>query len=188
MIKAVIFDCFGVLASDEWPMFRDQFFSAAQARKDIEAVRDKIDRGMLPRTEFIERIVQHTGMTPQEIDKRLHANRPNMQLLEYVATLKLTYKIGMLSNVSSDRTPEIFGAYHTLFDRIVLSCDIGVAKPGKQAYNKAAEQLGVQASECVFVDDRSENIVAAELAGMTGLHFSDTKQCIKDLQELLHED
>ena len=115
----------------------------------------------------------------------MHANEPNEALLEYIAELKAKYKIGMLSNVSNDRTRQLFGGRRDLFDAITLSCDIGVTKPHVQAYEIAAQQLGVAPSECVFVDDRSENVAAARQAGMLGVEYGDFNELRKRLLEVL---
>ncbi len=54
-----------------------------------------------------------------------------------------------------------------------VSCHTGVRKPSKEAYLGAAESLGVSPRECLFVDDRHENVAAAEAVGMRGHVFCD---------------
>jgi HAD superfamily hydrolase (TIGR01509 family) len=53
-----------------------------------------------------------------------------------------------------------------------VSCHTGVRKPSKQAYLGAAAALGVAPGECLFVDDRPENVAAAEALGMRGHVFA----------------
>ncbi len=52
-----------------------------------------------------------------------------------------------------------------------VSCRTGVRKPDPRAYAGAAAVLGVDAARCVFVDDRADNVEAAEALGMTGVVF-----------------
>ncbi|MCA9548600.1 MAG: HAD family phosphatase [Myxococcales bacterium] len=50
-----------------------------------------------------------------------------------------------------------------------VSCETGHRKPDPEAYLHAARSLGVPTCDCVFVDDREENVVAAEAVGMQGI-------------------
>jgi FMN hydrolase / 5-amino-6-(5-phospho-D-ribitylamino)uracil phosphatase len=52
-----------------------------------------------------------------------------------------------------------------------VSCHTGVRKPSKEAYLGAAAALGVAPGDCLFVDDRRENVAAAEAVGMRGHVF-----------------
>lgn len=63
-----------------------------------------------------------------------------------------------------------------LFDHVLESWRIGTRKPEARAYEIAAETLGVSPSECVFADDLSFNVEAAEALGMTGIHVTDAKE------------
>ncbi len=53
------------------------------------------------------------------------------------------------------------------FDAILLSCDIGVAKPDKRMFELAAKKLKVPLSDCVFVGDKhGSDIQGAHDAGI----------------------
>ena len=54
-----------------------------------------------------------------------------------------------------------------------VSCHTGVRKPSEAAYLGAATALGVAPQDCFFVDDRPENVAAAEAVGMAGHVFRD---------------
>ncbi|MDX3020140.1 HAD-IA family hydrolase [Streptomyces acidiscabies] len=61
----------------------------------------------------------------------------------------------------------------TLFSRTVYSARIGVNKPDKRAYEAALEAAGVpHPATTLFVDDRLENVEAAEQLGLQGLHYT----------------
>jgi putative hydrolase of the HAD superfamily len=55
-----------------------------------------------------------------------------------------------------------------LVDEIVLSCEVGCAKPDPGIYTLAAERLGVVPAEILYIDDAEVNVHAAEELGMTG--------------------
>jgi putative hydrolase of the HAD superfamily len=57
--------------------------------------------------------------------------------------------------------------------RVVSSARIGSAKPDPAIYRAAAERAGVPARRCLFVDDTTAHVRAAEAAGMTGLVYRD---------------
>ena len=46
-------------------------------------------------------------------------------------------------------------------------------KPDARIYRIALARLSVEPNEAIFVDDFSENVVAAWALGMTGVHFAD---------------
>lgn len=76
-------------------------------------------------------------------------------------------RVGLLSNCSSD-VPGVFAetALAALVDDAVFSCDVGLAKPDRRIFLLAADRLGVDPEDCLFVDDREENLEAARRVGM----------------------
>ena len=71
-----------------------------------------------------------------------------------------------------------------LFDEIVTSYESGLAKPDKAIFEFTLKKMGLEPSECVFVDDMEKNIKAAEGVGMKGVLFQDTEQLKSDLKKL----
>ena len=60
-----------------------------------------------------------------------------------------------------------------VFADIVVSGFVGLTKPDPRIYALALERFGRCGAECAFVDDRPENVAAAEELGMSGLLFRD---------------
>ena len=58
-----------------------------------------------------------------------------------------------------------------LFDVIVDATYTGILKPDPRAYTAVTEALGLQAEECVFVDDQKRNADGGVKAGMQVVHF-----------------
>lgn len=56
------------------------------------------------------------------------------------------------------------------FEHVFLSHEIGLRKPGAEAFSHALEKMSVRAERTVFVDDLEENIRAAERMGMKTVH------------------
>ena len=91
---------------------------------------------------------------------------------------------GLLSNSwGSDGYPrELFP---DLFDAVVISGEVGMRKPEPRIFRHAAEALGLQPEECVFVDDILANITAAEEIGYTGVLHTDSGETAARVAELL---
>lgn len=59
-----------------------------------------------------------------------------------------------------------------LLDDVVVSGREGVAKPDPAIYRLAADRAGLPLTALVFVDDKPENVAAAETLGMAGIVYS----------------
>jgi len=60
------------------------------------------------------------------------------------------------------------------FDVVVVSCEVGAAKPNPVIFEMCLSQLGVKPRQALFVDDRIENIEGAARLGLQTLHFIGT--------------
>jgi len=90
---------------------------------------------------------------------------------------------GLLSNSWGNGYPrELFAER---FDAVVISCEVGMRKPESRIFLHAAELLGLEPAECVFIDDIAANIAAAEQLGFTGVLHTDTATTRQRLSELL---
>jgi putative hydrolase of the HAD superfamily len=58
------------------------------------------------------------------------------------------------------------------FDVVVVSYEVGLAKPDPRIFELCLSRLGAHAGEALFVDDRAENVAAAERLGIRTLHFT----------------
>jgi putative hydrolase of the HAD superfamily len=54
-----------------------------------------------------------------------------------------------------------------LVDAVVLSCEVGAAKPSAQIFRHALEQLGVPAGAALFVDDQRAFCAGAVALGIS---------------------
>jgi len=100
------------------------------------------------------------------------AQGPISANLDLARGLRGRYKVSVLSNadVSLRERLEREGML-SIFDDVVISAEVGVAKPEAAVFRMAAERLGLAPAECVFVDDWDKNVEAAREVGMHALHF-----------------
>ena len=107
-------------------------------------------------------------------------------ILDFLRSIKPTHKVGLISNAWSGLRDYIFREkFDDAFHRMIISAEVGVAKPEAKIYQIALEQFEVSPSEAVFVDDVVENIEACEKIGMKGVHFKDAESALQQVREVL---
>jgi epoxide hydrolase-like predicted phosphatase len=90
---------------------------------------------------------------------------------------------GMLSNSWGGGYPrELFPE---LFDAVVISSEVGMRKPEPRIFRHAAQLLGLEPAECIFVDDIDANVAAAEQLGFTGVLHRSADGTAERVAELL---
>lgn len=83
-----------------------------------------------------------------------------------LARLKTKYKIVVLSNGDPDML-EAAKSYHKIpFDRVISVQEAGSFKPDVATYTKAAEIIGVEMKEALFVANHAFDCIGAKSAGM----------------------
>lgn len=190
MIKAIIFDCFGVVITDG--------FAEAYTRAGGDYVRDydfiyqtvqDSSAGKIPSS--VPVFASRLGITEDEWKHILTSDRQvNFELLEYTRVLKKKYKVAMLTNIGSAGVRRVFdpGLLEKYFDPIVESAQIGYAKPEARAYETAADMIGVRLDECVFVDDRQDYIDGAQAVGMKTVLYKDFISFKSELELIVDKD
>lgn len=192
----MLFDFGGVLTTPVWDSF------AAFCRSeglDPDAIRDMfrtdpealallrgLERGDLDEPEFERRFGERLGLRDHErlIDSLFAGMRPLEAMIDAVRAVRAGgLRTGLVSNSWSvdhyDRE-----LLRSLFDRVVISAEVGMHKPEPGIYLLAAERLGVEPDGCVFVDDLRENCEGAEAVGMTSLRHREPAETIVRLGEL----
>ena len=146
------------------------------ARTHFELVMD-FDRGEMKPRQFYEEVIHRfkakiAFRTFYEIYNDVFSLR--QPVLETLKRLRSKYRLVLLSNTDVMRFgfvrqnfPEIF-----LFDAYVLSYEVGYMKPHPQIYRAALEQAEAKPQECIFIDDREENIEGAQRLEINTILFT----------------
>ena len=106
---------------------------------------------------------------------------------EFVSSMKEEgFNIYVLSN-ASDTFYEYFPKFLPLdfFDGVMISADVHLIKPDIRIYKAFLEKYGRKPEECLFIDDRINNVEGAEAAGMRGIIFNNDFQRLSDLLHVL---
>lgn len=173
MIKAVIFDCFGVLIGDAYVAIKT---AHPEIISEMAVLSRKAGLGEITsaeRQDMIVELLNETGIDGRAVlTGAIDGIQRNPALLKEIKTLRKKCKVGLLSNVGvgfwkrfSKEETEVY------FDDVVLSYQVGLVKPDAEIFKLATERLDVSPSECVFIDDDERNVRAAEKCGMKGIVY-----------------
>jgi putative hydrolase of the HAD superfamily len=72
-----------------------------------------------------------------------------------------------------------------MFDAVIESSRVGVRKPDRRFYELACEELGIDPSEAVFLDDLGVNLKPARDMGMATIKVTDPAEALAELSELI---
>ncbi len=188
MIKAIIFDCFGVLTSSSWKEFWSSLPTQKQ-QEEARALNRNYDAHKLSHEEFLQKLSTVTGRTSKQIVETLFGTpeQKNIKLLSYIKSLKPRYKIAILSNVATNWITEelLTETEQLLFDDIVQSFQLGITKPDPKIFHIAAKRLGLKTSECLLIDDIERYCEAARREGMQTIVYDNFGQMKTELETLL---
>ncbi len=186
-IRAIIFDCFGVLVSGSLEQFISKHLAhdATLVRRAHE-LNDQASLGLISYEDQIMGFAEMAKIPAGEVHKEMDKNPRNEALLAYIEThLYGKYKIGFPSNASDNWLDDLFLKKDLeLFDDFVLSYSVKLAKPDPLIYELAANRLNVEPSECVFVDDIERYCEGATAVGMQAIQYSHMQDFKLKLEEL----
>ncbi|MBC7582044.1 HAD-IA family hydrolase [Aeromicrobium sp.] len=189
MIKAIIFDCFGVIITDALSVIVSEL--SVTNPQGAQKVRDLVrasNRGVLDPQDSNQQIADILGLSFAEYQQQVRDGElKDPRVMNLIKELRRTYKTAMLSNISGEGMLKRFSEAERAeyFDVMVASADIGFAKPETEAYEITADRLGVRLEECVFLDDKQDFCDAARSVGMQAITFETFDQAHEDLNTIL---
>lgn len=187
MIKAIIFDCFGVLTADSWHEFRIGLPSDKQ--NQASELNRQYCAGALSKEDFLKSVAHLTGYTEDSIHQLIdNENQKNTPLLEYIKQLHQDYKIGLLSNVASNWICDhlLIPEEQALFDEMIFSYEVGMTKPDPRIFALMCERLRVEPNEAVMVDDIERYCEAARDSNMQAVVYGNLLQLKRDIDHILN--
>jgi epoxide hydrolase-like predicted phosphatase len=189
MIKAVIFDCFGVLLQREGHEFYKSG-NPKSVQKQIDAFEEQADLGLISEEEFNKSVAELTGTTAAKVRAETSKYTRNQELLNFALELRSEYQVSMLTNVSKDTIGHFFTTdeQRFMFDDVVISSEVGLIKPDPEIFALAARRLALRPEECIFIDDTAKNCEAAAKSGIQALAYLGNKHTIKMIKMFLAYD
>ncbi|MEV5505581.1 HAD family hydrolase [Streptomyces orinoci] len=180
-MTAVLFDMFGVIARQQSPASRARLAQTAQVPAEAFwdaywSLRHPYDRGDQLGPEYWAKVAARLGTrfdeqrTGELIAADVHSwSELDQEMVEFVSALSRGgVRTGLLSNIPEELAAH-YEQQHTWlehFSVLAFSCRIGHAKPEPGAYLWCAEHFQLPPGGILFVDDREDNVRAAEALGM----------------------
>ena len=174
--------CEGLTVSHEGylRMFRDDPILAQYEKGEIS--REQFLDHFLPRLRF-------RGDPEQFVRIWRSICRANQPMIDFARSLSSRYDIYFLSNTGEMHVPYVYDRFPDLrcFKGDALSYRIGALKPERAFYERALRRLDLRAEECLFIDDRPENIEGAEACGLRSILYTRAEETIRAVTHALAE-
>jgi putative hydrolase of the HAD superfamily len=196
-IRAVFFDFGGVIARTEYQAPR-QYLAERLGMEYEDIVKIVFDSPSSDRAavgeisaeehwaEVMKRLRQPMSEEATIREEFFAGDVIDRKILDYLRSLRSDYYVGLISNAWSDLRDYITNQkFADAFEHMIISAEVGAAKPGARIYQIALEQAGVSPNEAVFVDDFYANIEGCQAVGMHGIHFKNPEQALNELKQLL---
>jgi putative hydrolase of the HAD superfamily len=109
----------------------------------------------------------------------------NHELLDVIPRIAVE-EIYLATNQEPVRAKHIAGLYtdRPWLTGILVSHEIGHAKPDRAFFDQALARIGRQPQECLFIDDKQTFVAGAIAAGLPSIHFHTNREIIADLAAL----
>lgn len=185
-LRAVIFDYGGVLRDDGregwsavdrdsglpagalWSTFHDipEYQQSRRGAIDADAFRAAIRRHLAT----VVGDAAHAAAALTALDRYL-AELPvldaDMRVLVERLRAAGRVRLGLLSNAGRGWTARLRAhGVADLFDDVVVSADVGLAKPDPEVFRLAARRLGIEPAACLMVDDQPQHLLGAQRVGL----------------------
>lgn len=187
MVKALIFDCFGVLVGSSYDYLKS-LAPTSQAVEDLNDLIYQAERGYISKAEYetlICELLNISNSQLNEISKSYHVKlTKTVDLLSEKRHEGL--KIALLSNVAKYTLESIFTDFElgSMFDDMVISSETNLVKPDPLVYELVANRLDLKPEECVMIDDLETNVRGAAAIGMKGIVYKNIDQLKSDLDKI----
>lgn len=197
MIKNIIFDCGRVIMQyDEH--YISSFFAEDKADIDLLATVgmsrkywNAFDEGSLAEADYLvevkKELPEHLHSAVEKLCANWTSHMPPIPGIEAVISeIKASgKKLYLLSNFNKRLRNELHLAPSLkLFDGLVISGEIGMTKPDVNIYKYLVDTYKLDPAECIFIDDRADNLEAGEKIGIKGYLFDgDSEKFLSYLKE-----
>ena len=197
MAMTIIFDLGGVLVHLDWDKVCGPLANLSDLSYD--AVRKEVENGPIVQSSMLG------ALNPREFHRelcaRLHINIPfdrfidlwngllsaNEDMTPLVEELASGHDLALASNTDAihfSYARQHFGVLRA-FNRCFLSYEMGLIKPDPAFFHHVLDSLQTAPGDCLFIDDKPENVQSAEDTGINALVFESVDKLKADLKALL---
>jgi putative hydrolase of the HAD superfamily len=191
--RIVLFDLFGVIALHQRPGALAEMAASCHAPADAFteaywALRPAYDAARQSAPQYWTAVLRRLSrpVDTGTIEKLRLADidswsRVDDDMVAYVQSLRSRAQVAVLSNIPADHARAFRAAQPWLenLDYVAFSGMINVAKPEPSAFRRCVTAMHAAPADFLFVDDREENVRAAQAVGMTGHVFTGLGKLVK---------
>jgi putative hydrolase of the HAD superfamily len=180
----VVFDFFGVICSEVAPPWLAGYFPPAKVKEIRDTLFVAADRGDVSQEELFARLGALVGISRERLVAEWNDRaKVDPEMIALIRGLRGRCRLGLLSNAAGPFARGIINAHEIepLFDAIIISAEVRMAKPEPDIFRAMLAKLDIAAADAVMIDDNPNNIAAAAALGMETILF---KSCA-ELKEAL---
>lgn len=196
MLKNIVFDLGNVLVKFDSNELIYSFFNKRQEEVKsfyFDSLWNEYDQGLYSVKEMIEKGVKQFPELELCIKKLMyHWTEFVIPLKDNVAYIKdlkqLGFNVYILSNIPEDDTKYLrsLGVFDNI-DGGIFSYEYKKIKPDPEIFHILLEKYNLKASECLFLDDRKDNVVVASNLGFKTIEVKDSSKVIDLIKEKISE-
>jgi len=195
-VTALFWDVGGVILTNGWD--RDEraaaverfYLDAADFDQRHEAANDAWEKGQITLDEYLDRAIFYCPRPFSRAEfkdflfAQSHENHGTRVVLDEV-TASGRYLLATLNNESAELNDYRIRQFRLTrnFAVFFTSCYLGVRKPGEAIFRMALGVTQRAPEECIFIDDRLENLDGPRTLGMHTIHFQNPSQLAHDLMQ-----
>ncbi len=195
MAKTIIFDMGGVLVNLDW----DSVCTRLQEHSGLADVRPDVVNGPIVQSAMLGHLTSHPYH--EALCEKLAASisyeefieiwngllSANESIVPVVERLKRDNHLVLASNTDPIHFQSAVERFPVLknFGQRFLSYEMGLLKPDPDFYRHVLRMIGSPATDCIFIDDRPENVKSALSVGMSSFNFVGVSQLESDLSNVL---
>ena len=196
MIRSIVFDIGGVLADFRLMGFlAEKGFDAGMSGRIIRAAVNssywgQFERGEISEEETLRGFASNDPGIRDELYRAFSDLRGMLVIRDYAIPLirrlkDAGYGVYYLSNYSKKAYDECGEslAFMPLMDGGMVSFRVGQTKPSPEMFTMFLREYGLEAGECLFVDDTAENVGVAEALGFAAIRYTSYGELIAAFRE-----
>lgn len=196
-ITTLFWDIGGVVLSNGWDhvgrrIVAEHFeLDPRELERRHMLVVDDFECGRMPLETYLQQTVfyTHRPFTLEEFRGAMTALSTalddRLQILRAISEAG-QHQMGMLNNESLELNLYRIRRFElrSCFDVFCSSCFLGMRKPNEEIYRRALQIVQRDPAQCIFIDDRPENLEAPRRLGMYVIHCRETEQLRQELEFL----
>ena len=208
MFKAVLWDFGGVITSSPFEAFNrfeadhglpQDFIRGINATNPETNAWAQLESSQVSVDEFDDLFATEARDRGHEVRGRqvleLLSGDIRPEMVTALKRIRQDHAIGCITNnvntgegpgmARSGKKASVIAEIMSLFETVIESSKVGIRKPNPAIYELACKQMGITASEAVYLDDLGINLKPARELGMTTIKVLNAEQAISELEHHL---